>query len=141
VNAIRDTIEELHRTAGVKGVSVVTLDGLVVSDCLDASFDSEAIAGLASFLLMTTNRSLREGGLGECSQFMLHATHGKVILTALTPAGGSSTAFRRRWWPSKAQTPAYLWAWNTNSRFSIRTENTRRWFRRKNTLGRTRRIC
>jgi len=86
VNAIHDTLEELHRSTGIKGASVVTLDGLVVSDSLDDVFNTDVVAGLASYLLMTTNRSLREGGLGECSQFMLHATHGKVILTALDDA-------------------------------------------------------
>lgn len=86
MNAIRDTLEELHQTPGIKGASVVSLDGLVVSEFHRGHFDSEAVAGLASFLLMTTNRSLREGGLGECSQFTLHATHGKVILTALEEA-------------------------------------------------------
>lgn len=86
MNAIHDTLEELHRTSGVRGASVVTLDGLVAAESLDDRFSGEVVAGLASFLLMSLNRSLREGGLGECTQFMLHATHGKVILTALDDA-------------------------------------------------------
>ena len=52
----------------------------------DDARHGDVVGGLASFLLMTMNRSLREGGLGDCRQFMLHATHGKVILTALDEA-------------------------------------------------------
>ena len=86
MNAIHDTLVELHRTSGVKGASVVMLDGLVAAESLDDRFSGDVVGGLASFLLMTMNRSLREGGLGECKQFILHATHGKVILTALEDA-------------------------------------------------------
>ena len=56
------------------------------AEALDERFSSEVIAGLASYLLMTTNKSLREGGLEACTQFMLHATNGKVILAALEDA-------------------------------------------------------
>ncbi|MCA8949841.1 MAG: roadblock/LC7 domain-containing protein [Planctomycetes bacterium] len=86
MNAIQDTLESLHRITGIKGGAVVTLDGLVAAESLDDRFSSDVVGGLASFLLMTMNRSLREGGLGDCRQFMLHATHGKVILTALDEA-------------------------------------------------------
>ena len=86
MNAIHETLEELHRNSGIRGASVVTLDGLVAADSLDVGFSSDVVAGLASFLLMTMNRSLREGGMGECRQFMLHATHGKVVLMALDDA-------------------------------------------------------
>ncbi|MCA8976622.1 MAG: roadblock/LC7 domain-containing protein [Planctomycetes bacterium] len=86
MNAIQETLEQLHSTPGIKVASVVTLDGLVAAEVLDERFRSDVIAGLASYLLMTTNKSLREGGFGECSQFLLHATHGKVILSALRDA-------------------------------------------------------
>ncbi len=86
MNPSRETLQELHQPSGIKGASVVTLDGLVAAEALDEGFSGDVVGGLASFLLMTMNRSLREGGLGECKQFMLHATHGKVILTALDDA-------------------------------------------------------
>jgi len=86
VNAIQETLAQLHADPGIKAASVVTLDGLVAADVLDPRLRSDVIAGLASYLLMTTNRSLREAGLGGCAQFVLHATHGKVILVALAGA-------------------------------------------------------
>jgi len=83
---INDTLEELRRLAGVKGAAVVMVDGLVAAESLDERYRSEVVAGLTSYLLMTTNRSLREGGLGECAQFVLHATHGRVMFLALREA-------------------------------------------------------
>lgn len=86
MNIIQDTLTKLHAAPGIKAASVLTLDGLVAADALDPRFRSDVIAGLASYLLMTTNKSLGEGGLGPCAQLLLHATHGKVILTSLEDA-------------------------------------------------------
>ncbi len=83
---INETIEGLRRQAGVKGAAVIMADGLVAAESLDARYRSEVLAGLTSYLLMTTNRSLREGGLGECTRFVMHATHGKVMFLALRDA-------------------------------------------------------
>jgi predicted regulator of Ras-like GTPase activity (Roadblock/LC7/MglB family) len=83
VSKIHDTVAELRRIAGVKGAAVITNDGLVAAESLDARYRSDVIAGLTSYLLMSTNRSLREGGLGDCSQFVMHATHGKAVLIGL----------------------------------------------------------
>ena len=83
MSKIKDTLQELRRTAGVKGAALLTTDGLVAAEALDERFPSDVVAGLASYLLMTTNRSLEEGGLGSCSQFVLHATHGRAVFVAL----------------------------------------------------------
>ncbi|MCR9245701.1 MAG: roadblock/LC7 domain-containing protein [bacterium] len=86
MNAIQDALRDLHHRSGIKGAVVVTLDGLVAAESLDDRYPGDVVGGLASFLLMTLNRSLKEGGLGGCDQFLLHATHGKVILKALDDA-------------------------------------------------------
>lgn len=86
MSIIRDTIEEIRQSEGVKGAAVVTLDGLVVAESLEACHRGDVLAGLASYLLMTTNKSLGEGGLGSCRQFVLHATHGKVVFDQLEDA-------------------------------------------------------
>jgi predicted regulator of Ras-like GTPase activity (Roadblock/LC7/MglB family) len=52
---------------------------LVAAAAIEADQSSEVIAGLSSYLLMATNRSLGEGSLGKCSQLTLHATHGKAV--------------------------------------------------------------
>jgi len=86
MSKIHETLAELRRLAGVKGAAVIMADGLVAAESLDARYRSEVVSGLTSYLLMTTNRSLREGGLGECAQFVLHATHGRVMFLALGEA-------------------------------------------------------
>jgi predicted regulator of Ras-like GTPase activity (Roadblock/LC7/MglB family) len=86
MSKIHDTVADLHRLPGVKGAAVLTLDGLVAAESLDQGLGSEVMAGLTSFLMMTTNRSLEEGNLGRCSQFVLHATNGKAILHGLEDA-------------------------------------------------------
>ncbi len=83
MSKIKDTLVELRRTAGIKGVALLTADGLVAAEVLDERFPSDVVAGLSSYLLMTANRSLEEGGLGSCSQFVLHATHGRAVFVAL----------------------------------------------------------
>ncbi len=86
MSKIQEMLVELRRTPGIKGAAVLTFDGLVAAESLDERYRSEVVAGLTSYLLMTTNRSLREGGLGDCAQFVLHATHGKAVFVALEQA-------------------------------------------------------
>ncbi|MBL8753167.1 MAG: roadblock/LC7 domain-containing protein [Planctomycetes bacterium] len=81
---IQDVVGELRQVAGVKGVAVVTLDGLVIATALEEGTSPDVIGGLASYLLMTTNKSLAEGGLGGCTRLSLHATHGKAVFVDLT---------------------------------------------------------
>lgn len=83
MSKIHDAVVELRRAPGVKGAAVLTVDGLMAAASLDESLGSDVIAGLASYLLMTTNKSLAEGGMGACSQMTLHATHGKAVFLDL----------------------------------------------------------
>jgi predicted regulator of Ras-like GTPase activity (Roadblock/LC7/MglB family) len=81
---IHDAVAELRRAPGVKGVAVLTVDGLVAAASLDATVSPDALAGLASYLLMSTNKCLEEGGLGGCGRMTLTATHGKAVFVDLT---------------------------------------------------------
>lgn len=83
MSKIQDVIVELHRVPGVKGVALVTNDGLVAAESLDERFTTDVVAGLTSYLLMTTNRCLEEGHLGKAAQIVVHASNGKAILTSL----------------------------------------------------------
>jgi len=80
---IQELLEELRRTPGVKAAALLTADGLAAAESLDPAFRSDVVAGLTSFLLTTTNRSLRDAGLGGCTQFELHASHGRALVLAL----------------------------------------------------------
>lgn len=83
INQIQDVLTDLRRTAGVKGAAVLTHDGLLAAEDLEERFHSDVVVGLSSYLMMTTSRALREGGLGACSHIVLHATHGKAIFATL----------------------------------------------------------
>jgi predicted regulator of Ras-like GTPase activity (Roadblock/LC7/MglB family) len=41
------------------------------------------VAGLTSFLIMTTEKALKEVGMPSFAQFAVHATHGKTIVIDL----------------------------------------------------------
>ena len=69
----------------MRGAAVVTADGLVAASSVATGLDPEVISGLASYLMMTTNRSLGEGGYGACTRLMLNATHGKAVLVQGEP--------------------------------------------------------
>ena len=83
MSKIHDAIADLHRVPGVKGVALVTNDGLVAAESLDERFPSDVVAGLSSYLLMTASRCLDEGKLGKPSQIVIHASNGKAIVSAM----------------------------------------------------------
>jgi uncharacterized protein len=83
VSKIQDALTDLRRSPGIKGSALVTSDGLIIAQSLDAQFRDDVVAGLTSFLLMTTSRCLQDCGMGGFSHFFLHATHGKVVFLEL----------------------------------------------------------
>ena len=83
MSKIQDAVNDLRRAAGVRGAAVLTTDGLVAAQALESGLGSDVLAGLASYLLMTTRKSLAEGSLGACTQLTLHATHGKAVFVDL----------------------------------------------------------
>jgi predicted regulator of Ras-like GTPase activity (Roadblock/LC7/MglB family) len=80
---IQDVVTELKRAPGVRGAALLTSDGLVAASALATGLDADVIAGLASYMMMATARSLREGGYGACTRLVLNATHGKAVLVEL----------------------------------------------------------
>ena len=83
MSKIHDAISELRHAPGVKGAAVITNYGLVAASSLGSGLDSDVISGLSSYLMMTTNRSLNEGGYGACTKLLLNSTHGKVVFVQL----------------------------------------------------------
>jgi predicted regulator of Ras-like GTPase activity (Roadblock/LC7/MglB family) len=86
MSSIQETINDLRRSPGIKGCMLVTDDGLVVAETLDARFRDDVVAGLTSYLTMVTNKALVEAGLEPFEQFVLHATHGKAVFHSLDKA-------------------------------------------------------
>jgi predicted regulator of Ras-like GTPase activity (Roadblock/LC7/MglB family) len=83
MSKIHDVLAELRHAAGVRGAAVVTADGLVAAESLATGLSADVIAGLSSYLMMTTNRCLVEGGYAQGCRLTLNATHGKAVFVAL----------------------------------------------------------
>ena len=87
MNEIQSILGEIQRIRGVKGAGLLTADGMMVASTLGEDFLDDVVAGLSSFLISTTRRSLREGKLGDqFERFVLNSTHGKVVLMDLGEA-------------------------------------------------------
>lgn len=83
MSKIQDILEALRRAPGARGAAVVTSDGLVAAAALPAGVEADVVGGLASYLMLTTGRSLQEGGYGPCGRLVLNATHGKAVVVRL----------------------------------------------------------
>lgn len=83
MSSIQDSLNDLRRADGVKACMLVTSDGLVVAESMGNKFREDIMAGLASYLGMTTNKALTEGGLERFDTFTLHAAHGKSVVVDL----------------------------------------------------------
>lgn len=80
--AIHELLKEVRKIDGVIGAAVLTAEGMCAASDLDSRFDEAAIAGLTSFLMSTTNRSLQDMTEHKCTRFTIQATHGKVVIDA-----------------------------------------------------------
>lgn len=85
-NEIPGILSALNKVNGVVGSAVLTNDGIVVASQLGQGFLDDVVAGLSSFLISTTRRSLQEAGMGQFDRFVLNATHGKVVLVDIGEA-------------------------------------------------------
>lgn len=83
MSSIQDGLNDLRRVDGVKACMLVTTDGLVVAESMGNRFRSDIVAGLASYLAMTTGKALTEAGLEKFDTFTVHAAHGKSVLVDL----------------------------------------------------------
>lgn len=86
MKSIQDILADLRQGTGIKGCAVVTPDGLTVAHSLEARFRDDVVAGLTSFLVMTTTRCLNDGGMGTLSGMTMQATNGKVVFADLETA-------------------------------------------------------
>ena len=86
MNAIQELLDELREVAGVNGAAVVTSDGIMVASVLKGRFGEDLVAGLASFLITTTKRAMGSQSDQGFSRFVMHATHGKVVLVDIQAA-------------------------------------------------------
>ena len=63
-SVVREILQELNQSVGVRGSSVVTRDGIVVASALTAELDEDAVAAMASALVLNTISTLEQVGFG-----------------------------------------------------------------------------
>ncbi len=77
-------LEELNRTAGIRGSMVMTQDGIMAASALGPDMEEDVVAALASALLTTVKKSFNQlapdEGLGE---LVLTASDGKMVFMDL----------------------------------------------------------
>ncbi len=77
-------LEELNRTAGIRGSMVMTQDGIMVAAALGPDLEEDVVAALASALLTTVKRSFNQIAAGESlSELVLTASDGKMVFVDL----------------------------------------------------------
>lgn len=79
MNEIGGLLAEIRELDGVQGAAVATPDGIIVKADLSPRLNEDAVAGLASFLVSTTKRAMADD-VGDPQRFVIHATHGRVVL-------------------------------------------------------------
>ena len=70
----------VNEVSGVLGSALLTNDGIMVESLLGTGVSDDVVAGLSSFLISTTQRTLNEAEMGRFQRFVLHSTHGRVVL-------------------------------------------------------------
>lgn len=83
MSKIKEALVALRGTPGVKGVALLTADGLVAASSLDEACNTDALAGLASYLMTSTNRALKDGAMGACTRVTIQASNGKAQIVDL----------------------------------------------------------
>ena len=83
MNRLQEALTGVLVTSDVRGAAVVTADGLVAASALAADVEPDALAGVASFLMATTDRSLIEGGYGPVDRLAVRAAAGQAVLSRL----------------------------------------------------------
>ncbi|MCB9882470.1 MAG: roadblock/LC7 domain-containing protein [Planctomycetes bacterium] len=83
---MREILESLKKTPEVRGVVLLTTDGVVVETVLPDTVDGDAFAALASHLAVEARRATRRGGLNDFRRIVLTATRGTLVLVAMEHA-------------------------------------------------------
>jgi predicted regulator of Ras-like GTPase activity (Roadblock/LC7/MglB family) len=86
MTSLQDILVDITKDPAVKGCAIITTDGMLVGSTLGKEVRDDVLAGLVSFLTSTTARALQHGKLGGFRRFIVHSTHGKLILIQLPDA-------------------------------------------------------
>ena len=89
MSQIQEMLQRVNALNSVRGSAVVTGDGIMVMDALQDRFREDVVSGLTSFLLLTMRRAMSDDAEEvdtRLDRFVLHATHGKLVVEHLGEA-------------------------------------------------------
>jgi len=71
----------VSNSTDVRGVAIISLDGLVISANLPSDMDQTRVGAVAASILNLSGRSVMQLARGEFQQTLIQGTEGNVILT------------------------------------------------------------
>jgi predicted regulator of Ras-like GTPase activity (Roadblock/LC7/MglB family) len=76
---MKDILEKLNKSVGVKGSMIVTSDGITVASVLGKDMDENLVAAMASNTIHNAKKALKKLEAQTFDQFVLTATYGKMV--------------------------------------------------------------
>jgi len=83
---MKEVLAELNKEVGVRGSAIVTRDGIVVAADVGGGLKEEAVAAMASSIILATEKAAQDVGLGSLRQFILTSAYGKMVFVDLERA-------------------------------------------------------
>lgn len=83
---MKDVLEKLNQSVGVKGSMIVTSDGITVASALGKDMDENLVAAMASNTIHNTKRALKKINAESFNRFILTATYGKMVFVDIDVA-------------------------------------------------------
>ncbi len=77
---MKSILENLNRSVGVVGSSVVTTDGMLVESVIADGHDQEALAAIGSSLVISAGRSLKNLDKADLGLMTIDGSRGKIVL-------------------------------------------------------------
>ena len=82
---MESVLNRLEKEAWVRGSMIVSDEGMVVVERLSGDLDRDAVAALASNLVVEVMAGLGEGGLESFKRIVLSATAGELVVVDCGP--------------------------------------------------------
>ena len=76
---MRSVLKRLNENVGIRGSMIVTHDGMVVASCLDRRLNEDKVAAMASAVISSTSRALRDHSMSQFQRLTLTASYGKMV--------------------------------------------------------------
>ena len=83
---MREILQKLNKTNGVRGCMIVNRDGIVVASDFAEEVDEHGVGAVASSILSALEGALKRIGMGKFSRFIIVGSENKVAVVNAGPA-------------------------------------------------------